>query len=367
MSSSLPIIVRNLLWVALLASALAGCRPMGESVARGSPSATGSPARARAPSPGLGEMRVVDSLYPLAAYRRLLGRPAPRLDVARWLEAGGGDLKPLGPFEPGRVYVVAFWASWCPRCRKALPLLAAAPRSFEPGAVTVVAVSHEEPDDVRRFLATIDDVARGAGGGTGGCCFAADPDESVHRDYMEAVDETGIPTAFIVGREGTIEWIGHPSDMAGPLADVVAGTWDRDAFAERRRKVETVRARMAAIVERAGGAEVARAVAELRAFAIERRDDAADLNEMGWLVVEFADGKPIAADLVSEAVAAVGRSLEIAPDEPNTLDTLAHLQAMQGRLDEAVATQTRAVERGGPAAERFAEYLRQLESRRRSP
>lgn len=337
---------------------LAGCRPAVERVAKGSPSLPAESPDARRAAPGHGQLRIVGNLYPLAAYCRLLGRPAPPLDIAHWPNAGEGGCQPVMAFEQGRVYVVAFWASWCPRCREALPLLEAAPQPFPPGAVTVVAVSHEEPGDVKTFLAA-------SGGAAGGCCVAVDPDESVHRDYMEAVDETGIPTVFIVGPEGLIEWIGHPVDMGPPLADIVAGRWNRAAFVARRHKVETVRARMAAIVEQSGGPGLARALDDLRAFAAERRDDAADLNEMGWLVVEFADGKSLPAGLVTEAVSAVGRSLEVAPDDPNTLDTLAHLQAMQGRLDEAIATQARAVEHGGDAAARFAEYLRELEARRR--
>lgn len=358
------------LWFALrLAVAclpLVGCRPAVEGVAGGSPAHVAGSPQPRWQGPGYGELRIVGNLYPLAAYCRLLGRPAPPLDVAHWPNAGDGDCRPVGTFEPGRVYVVAFWASWCPRCREALPLLEAASQLFPPGLVTVVAVSHEELGDVKTFLSASGEAMRDAANAAGGCCVAVDPDESVHRDYMEAVDETGIPTVFIVGQQGLIEWIGHPVDMGPPLADIVAGHWDREAFVAGRRKVELVRARMAAIVERAGGAELSGAIADLRAFATERRDDAVDLNEMGWLMVEFADGKQLPADLVSAGVAAVGRSLEITPDDPNTLDTLAHLQAMQGRLADAIATQARAVEHGGVTTDRFAEYLRELESRRQA-
>jgi len=311
-------------------------------------------------------IRIVQTLYPLNAYSRLVGHPAPPLDIAHWLCADDGECAPAKAFEPGRVYVVAFWASWCPRCRETLPLLVKLPQRFEPGTVTVVCVSHEDPEDVRRFLSTPDEPAAAVARATAQCCLAADPDESVHRDYMEAVDETGIPMVFLVGREGLIEWIGHPVDMEGPLADIVAGRWDREAFVAIRRKIEGVRARVAAIVEEAGGPRAHTAAAALRAFAAERRDDAADLNEMGWLVHEFAEGKPLPVDLVAEAIAAVARSLEIVPDDANALDTLAHLQAMQGSLDEAIITQTRAVAAGGARAERFAEFLRELQSKQES-
>ncbi|MFN9918028.1 MAG: redoxin domain-containing protein, partial [Pirellulaceae bacterium] len=36
-------------------------------------------------------------------------------------------------------------------------------------------------------------------------CLASDPDQSVSRDYMEASQQTGIPTCFLVGKTGLIE------------------------------------------------------------------------------------------------------------------------------------------------------------------
>jgi tetratricopeptide (TPR) repeat protein len=49
---------------------------------------------------------------------------------------------------------------------------------------------------------------------------------------MEAASQNGIPTAFIVGKEGHIEWIGHPMEIDEPIAAVVDGSWNRKEFAE---------------------------------------------------------------------------------------------------------------------------------------
>src|SRR5690606_8405110 len=61
--------------------------------------------------------------------------------------------------------------------------------------------------------------------------LTTDPDQSSYRDYMEAAAQNGIPTAFIVGKDAKIEWIGHPMEMDGPLNAVVEDKWDREAFA----------------------------------------------------------------------------------------------------------------------------------------
>ena len=66
------------------------------------------------------------------------------------------------------------------------------------------------------------------------------------------------------------------------------------------------------------------------------------------------------------AVAAATRSLEREPHNGNFLDTLAHLQALQGDLDAALATQQRAVEHPGPFTARILGYLRELEAQKKT-
>ena len=300
-------------------------------------------------------------LYPTSAYTRLLGRPAPALSVSHWTAGDDTACSPFETFERGRVHLIAFWATWCPLCREALPELAGLLQQEDLRDVAVIAVTHESPDDVRQFLASDDEAVRPATEVAKKCCIAIDPDESVHRDYMEAVDETGIPTVFIVGRGGLVEWIGHPSEIASPLQRVVEGTWDRAAFIAERARIEPIRARMAKIVERSQEKNPAEAVADLRNFAATERDDAETLNEIGWLVVEFAEDKPLPAEIVSTAIAAVQRSLAIAPDYGNTLDTLAHLQRMQGKREAAIETAKRALERPGPHVEATRRFLRELD------
>jgi thiol-disulfide isomerase/thioredoxin len=334
---------------------LAAIAPLSVLFASCQPPAEGRPTTSTLDAP---KPAAVQSLFPLATYSRLVGTQAPDIDIGHWLTIDTNGTKPFKAFEPAKVTVLVFWASWCPNCKAALPPLAALQERYSPRGVTFVGVSHEDPEDVRKFLAEAakqpDDAARRL-------CLTADPDNSVHAAYMEAVDETAIPTAFIIGKQGLVEWIGHPSDLETPLRLVVEDGWDRAAFIAERKALEPIRARLAGIMDDLQAGRTAEATAALKAYAAESRQDAGTLNEIAWLAFDMAGGKPPPAAFLAEAVAAIDAALALEPNNANFLDTLAHLQALKGDLTAAIATQKRAVEQGG--ADRFGGYLRELESR----
>src|SRR5262245_13836420 len=70
----------------------------------------------------------------------MVGDPAPVLSVARWIQGN-----PVARFEPGRAYVVEFWATWCGPCVRGIPHLTELQARFA-GKVDVIGVDVWEPD-----------------------------------------------------------------------------------------------------------------------------------------------------------------------------------------------------------------------------
>jgi thiol-disulfide isomerase/thioredoxin len=169
-----------------------------------------------------------------------IGSPAPALDIEHWLSDGRGTFKPVTAFEKDKVYVVEFWATWCGPCIQAMPHLAQTQREYANRGVQMITVSDEELDTVQAFLqrplpagaaaASGDPDAQTYGELTSVYSLTTDPDGSSYEAYMEAARQGGIPTAFVVGKTGLIEWIGHPMEMDPVLAAVVGDSWDRDGY-----------------------------------------------------------------------------------------------------------------------------------------
>jgi hypothetical protein len=84
--------------------------------------------------------------------------------------------------------------------------------------------SNEPEDAVRAYVAKYSDKI--------GYRVAIDPTGAVDKAWTEAAFRRGVPDVFIVGEDGRIAWIGRPWEMAEPLAQIVAGTFDprRDAI-----------------------------------------------------------------------------------------------------------------------------------------
>ncbi len=159
--------------------------------------------------------------------------PAPQIDIEHWVSPATPELGVVTQFETGKVYVIEFWATWCLPCVGTMPHLAQLQQKCAGQGVQIVSISNEPLETVNKFL---DTSVRGQKSQqtyrdlTKAYCLTTDPDHSVHSDYMDAANIKVIPTAFIVGKTGLLEWIGHPKDIDEPLASLVTGDWDREEY-----------------------------------------------------------------------------------------------------------------------------------------
>jgi len=91
----------------------------------------------------------------------------------------------------GKVVLVNFWATWCPPCRKEMPDLDVLYKRFKDQGLVILAISDEEADLVKRFIATEQKV---------GYPVLLDPGRKVH----ELFRVEGIPKTFIFDRQGKL-------------------------------------------------------------------------------------------------------------------------------------------------------------------
>lgn len=152
-----------------------------------------------------------------------LGDKAPPLSLGQWL-AG----KPIKAIESGVIHVIEFWASWCGPCQEMMPELSRMQASFPEVVFLSVAVWEENETDPKAFVAQL--------GGSITHRVALDaprkpqPGDEIENtgqmahDWMSAAGESGVPTAFVVDRAGTIAWIGHPAELDEILPRVIAGS-----------------------------------------------------------------------------------------------------------------------------------------------
>ena len=128
-----------------------------------------------------------------------LGDPAAALSIKEWVKGKAVDVK-----DGKNIYVVEFWATWCPPCRASIPHLSQLQKDYKDKGVVVVGVSDEKPDTVKPFVKKMAEKMD--------YTVAIDDSRKTYKGYMTAYKQNGIPTAFIVGKDGKVAWHGHPMD-----------------------------------------------------------------------------------------------------------------------------------------------------------
>jgi thiol-disulfide isomerase/thioredoxin len=160
-----------------------------------------------------------------------VGDAAPALKVTRWLRGG-----PVKAFEPGKVYVVEFWATWCGACIRSIPHLEELQARYKDRGVTIVSFTCRDirgtagntEDKVAAFLKRRVSNSRQA--------FAYADDQITENEWLKG--RTWFPKTFIVDKTGRVAYIGGPMFLEMALLKVLAGDASAKVIGDEMDKVE---------------------------------------------------------------------------------------------------------------------------------
>ncbi|MFO1513276.1 MAG: TlpA disulfide reductase family protein [Verrucomicrobiota bacterium] len=151
-----------------------------------------------------------------------LGVPAPPLEISEWMK---GNPVSLADGRSNQVFVVEFWATYCPPCIENIPHLTKLQKKYK-DQVTIVSISGEDAPTVKKFVAKM--------GAKMDYTVALDKDAKTVSTYMAEFNPAPIPWAFIVDRQGLVAWSGSPLiGFDEALADIVAGKHDLEKTKRR--------------------------------------------------------------------------------------------------------------------------------------
>ncbi|RWA97935.1 MAG: TlpA family protein disulfide reductase [Mesorhizobium sp.] len=146
--------------------------------------------------------------------------PAPPIKVDDWLRG-----EPLTNFQSGKVYLVEFWATGCGPCVAAMPHLVELKEKYKDRGFEVVGVAASEQAPTADEARTKLDAWLTERFPNLNYRIAFDYTGEMDRLWMEASSSLGIPTSFVVDRDGHIAFIGHPSELDDILPNVLNGSW----------------------------------------------------------------------------------------------------------------------------------------------
>ncbi len=332
-----------------------------------------------APSPTPQEMNLAEPTPPAteketdSSGELMIGDTAPQISIGKWIK---GDA--VESFAKDQVYVVEFWATWCGPCLANMPHLASLQIEYG-DKVTFIGVTAEDNEVVSEFM-TQDSRGGKPWSEVLTYTIALDKDRETNAAYMEAAGQNGIPCAFVVGKTGKVEWIGHPAAIDEPLKQVVEGTWDStkaraEFLAEResadimqqmapkinaalqkgdfKTGVELIDQLIAKFPENSNfknarfqfllkGEMFEEANKTAAALFEASKDDALELNQLAWILATGVEGPGPDLDL---ALAAANRAVELTESKnASILDTLSRVHFSKGNVAEAIATEQKALE-----------------------
>jgi len=302
-----------------------------------------------------------------------IGDPAPKMSVGTWVKGA-----PTTSLKKGNIYVVEFWATWCGPCRESIPHLTAMAKKFA-GKATFTGVSVYEHGD--NTLKQVKDFVKTMGPKMDYVVGADNTKQDMAHHWMEAAGQDGIPTAFVVGKDGTIQWIGHPMELEPVLTQVVSGHYDAKAAAKKIAAQQAAVAKQQAVLQPymdavraqkydvavteidklvAGHPEMEMQLAFSKFTLLLKsnpsaaypyakkisestyKDNPQALNSLAWTILDPAN--PVKNPDYDVALAIAQRASDLLGNkDAYTLDTLALAQFKTGKVSDAVATQQKAV------------------------
>lgn len=268
-----------------------------------------------------------------------LGDPAQPLALLKTVK---GDPVNLAAGKGKQVYVVEFWATWCPPCRESIPHLTDLQKRFKDKGVVFVGISDETEAKVKPFVEKM--------GSKMDYVVALDSARKTSEAYMGAYGQNGIPTAFIVDKQGRVAWVGHPmSGLDTAIEEIVAGTYDMvaaqkefDGRAERAAKMQELNQSFMKYMQAAGKPDAKDLPGLGKALLDLAGEDPQILNAIAWNVLTAPNIKTrdtaFALDVAKAAVSASkGKN-------PAILDTYARALFDNGKKAEAIVQQKKAID-----------------------
>lgn len=299
-----------------------------------------------------------------------IGQKAPAFAVERIIKG-----EKITGFEKGKIYVVEFWATWCGPCIAAFPHLSELQHKYKSEGLTVIGVNiWERYDD--STSAKVDEFVSKQGERMGYTVAYDGTSKKMDEAYMEAAGRNGIPSAFVVDREGKIAWIGHPMWLGAVISDITKDKWDYVKGPEKLAKgeerlnaifvamrenpeslvglIEKFDADYPTVLDALGGWRMTMyfaAGAYDKAYEMARKatdkaiaaKDAQGLNEIAWTIVD-PDGNVEQKDLPLAMRAAMAAAEFSEHNDAAILDTLARVYFLTGDVERAIELQTKAVE-----------------------
>jgi len=128
---------------------------------------------------------------------RLVGKPAPGLQIEEWLGNDPGSISDLN----GKPVMLVFWATWCPHCRREMPRIEKTWQRYKDDGLMIIAVTRnsrgQTTDKVREYI------------GENGLTLPIGIDLTGNASKSYSV--TGIPAAALIDKTGKVVVRDHPT------------------------------------------------------------------------------------------------------------------------------------------------------------